>query len=84
MGVCLTTCMLAVVSYHSAGWKWIDSAYMVVITVFGVGYGEVNPVDDPILKLQTMALIVVGGLSGLFSVGGFIQLVTEGEISRTL
>lgn len=84
MGVCATTCLLAAVTYHAAGWTWLDSAYMVIITVFGIGYGEVNPIVDPLLKLQTMALIVVGGLSGLFSIGGFLQLVTEGEIKRTM
>ncbi|MEZ6134922.1 MAG: potassium channel family protein [Pirellulaceae bacterium] len=84
MGVCFVTCLLAVVSYHAAGWNWIDSVYMVIITLFGVGYGEVHPITDSVLKLQTMGLIIVGGLSGLFSIGGFIQLVTEGEIRRTL
>ncbi len=84
VGVCVVTCLVALFSYMSAGWGLLDSAYMVVITVFGIGYGEVQPITDPLLKMQTMVLIVVGCLSGLYSVGGFIQLVAEGEIKRAL
>ncbi len=84
MGVCAVTCLLALLSYMAAGWGLLDSAYMVVITIFGIGYGEVYPISDPMLKLQTMALIIVGCLSGLYSCGGFIQLVTEGEIKRAM
>ena len=82
LGVCLVTCALSVISYHQAGWEWVDSVYMVIITIFGVGYGEVHPIDQDMLKIQTMALIVIGGFSGLYSIGGFLQLVTEGEIKR--
>lgn len=71
-------------SYIAAGWSVLDAAYMVVITIFGIGYGEVQPISDPMLKIQTMSLIIVGCLSGLYSCGGFIQLLTEGEINRAL
>ncbi len=82
IGICIVTCLAAVQSYISSGWEPLDAAYMVVITIFGIGYGEVNPIVDPVLKVQTMVLIVVGCLSGLYSCGGFIQLLTEGEINR--
>lgn len=84
MGVCLVSSLLALFTYTAAGWSLLDATYMVVITLFGIGYGEVHPISDPALKLQTMALIIVGCLSGLYSVGGFLQLVTEGEIKRAL
>jgi len=38
------TCLIAIVGYMSAGWKMLDAIYMVVITVFGVGYGETKPI----------------------------------------
>lgn len=80
----MVTSFAAVLSYTSAGWGLLDAIYMVIITLFGIGYGEVHPVVDPALKMQTMALIVVGCLSGLYSVGGFFQLVAEGEFNRLL
>ena len=40
-------CVVAVVGYVAAGWSVGDAVYMVVISIFGVGYGEVNPVSTP-------------------------------------
>jgi len=37
-------CVVAVLGYMAAGWKLADSIYMVIITIFGVGYGEVHPI----------------------------------------
>ncbi len=81
-GVCATTCGCAITAYTSAGWSFIDSVYMVVITLFGIGYGEVRPLDNSFLKLQTIVLIVLGCSSGVYSLGGFVQLVAEGELTR--
>ena len=33
------TCIIATCGYVLAGWDWLDSMYMVTITIFGVGYG---------------------------------------------
>ena len=41
----LLTCLFGTFAYASAGWSWMDAFYMVVITIFGVGYGEVNPIE---------------------------------------
>lgn len=57
---------------------------MVVITIFGVGYGEVKPISEPGLRLFTMFVIVAGTSSAVYIVGGFLQMVTEGEINRAL
>jgi voltage-gated potassium channel len=78
------TLLSAIAGYRLAGWSLLDSAYMVVITVFGVGYGEVRPIDTPALKLFTMVVIVAGTSSVLYIVGGFLQMVTEGEINQAL
>ncbi len=84
LGVCLVVSTVAVNGYIAQGWPPLDAIYMVVITLFGIGYGEVHPIVDPMLKIQTIALIVVGGLSGLYSVGGFFELLAAGEIQRAL
>jgi voltage-gated potassium channel len=79
-----TTCLIAVIGYMAAGWELLDAVYMVVITVFGVGYGEARPLTDPALKIFTMGVIVAGCSSGIYVVGGFVQMLAEGEINRIL
>ncbi len=79
-----TTCVIAVLGYVAAGWELLDAVYMVVITVFGVGYGETRPLDDPALKLFTIGVIIAGCSSGIYVVGGFVQMLAEGEINRIL
>ena len=57
---------------------------MVTITVFGVGYGEVQPLETPLLKLFTMGVIFAGCSSLIYVLGGFVQLLAEGEIEEML
>ncbi|MEL6470749.1 MAG: NAD-binding protein [Cyanobacteria bacterium J06623_4] len=78
------TILVAVVGYILAGWSLVDAIYMVVITIFGVGYGEVNPLETTSLRVFTILVIVAGALSVAYMVAGFVQLVTEGEIRRAL
>ena len=78
------TTLFAVAGYMMAGWGFLDAIYMVVITIFGVGYGEVKPLASPVLKLFTIFVIVAGFLSVAYTVSGFVQLITEGEIRRAL
>ncbi|MDA8744778.1 NAD-binding protein [Rubripirellula amarantea] len=83
-GFFCATCVAAVIGYSSAGWSLVDSLYMVVITIFGVGYGEVQPINTPGLKFFTALIIIAGCSSGIYVVGGFVQMVAEGEIQRVL
>lgn len=78
------TCAVAVGGYMIAGWHFLDAIYMVVITVFGVGYGEARPIEHPGLKVFTMGVIIAGCSSGIYVVGGFVQMFAEGEIRRVL
>jgi voltage-gated potassium channel len=78
------TCVIAVAGYMLAGWNFLDAIYMVVITVFGVGYGETRTLDSPALKVFTMGVIVAGCSSGIYVVGGFVSMLAEGEIKRAL
>ncbi len=57
---------------------------MVVITIFGVGFGEVRPIDEPWLKYFTMAVIFVGCSSLIYVIGGIVQMITEGEVARIM
>ncbi len=79
-----TTLIVAIIGYTRAGWSWSDATYMVVITIFGVGYGEVRPVNTPALRLLTMCVIIAGTTSAIYIVGAVVQMVTEGEINRAI
>ncbi|NEO84605.1 MAG: potassium channel protein [Spirulina sp. SIO3F2] len=76
------TLLLAVVGYIWFGWTLLEAVYMVVITIFGVGYGEVNPLETPTQKIFTILVIIAGTSSAVYIVGGFVQMITEGEINR--
>lgn len=78
------TLVMAVLGYTWAGWNLLDAIYMVVITIFGVGYGEVRPLDDSRLKVFTILVIIAGTSASVYAVGGFVQLIAEGEIKRAL
>jgi voltage-gated potassium channel len=76
-------CLAAIVGYVLLGWSVSDAVYMVAITIFGVGYGEVQPVVGPI-RWFTIAVIVLGCSSLIYILGGFFQLIAEGELNRLL
>lgn len=84
MGSLLVVGGVAAAGYRVHGWSWGDSLYMVVITIFTVGYGEVNPVTDPGLRTITMATIVLGYAATLLIVSGLAQLILDGELSQSL
>jgi voltage-gated potassium channel len=76
--------IVAVVGYWLAGWSLLEAVYMVIITIYGVGYGEVRPIEEPGLKLFTMGVIVAGCTSAIYVLGGFVQMIAEGELNRFL
>ncbi|MBE2282081.1 MAG: NAD-binding protein [Prosthecobacter sp.] len=70
--------------YRVAGWSWGDALYMVVITAFSVGFGEVVPITEPWLRVWTMALIVLGCTGIIFVTGTLVQWLTEAQIQLAL
>lgn len=83
VGFFLATLIIAVAGYMAAGWNFLDSLYQVVITIFGVGFGEIGPMT-PGLRVFTMLVIIAGCSSVAYILGGFLQMITEGEIKRAL
>ena len=57
---------------------------MVIITVFSVGYEEVEPVSTHTLRIITMLIIVAGDASKVYFVGSLVQFITEGEIGKAM
>ncbi|MDF2376800.1 MAG: potassium channel protein [Verrucomicrobiales bacterium] len=77
-------CCCAIVGYVIAGWTFGEAAYMAVITVFAVGYEEVNPVITPGLRIFTMLFIMLGCTGYLYIGGALVQFLIEGQIETAL
>ncbi|MFP4009745.1 MAG: cation:proton antiporter regulatory subunit, partial [Spirulinaceae cyanobacterium] len=45
------TLAIAILGYMALGWTPLEAIYMVIITIFGVGYGEVKPLETPMEEL---------------------------------
>jgi len=80
----LAICLLAVTGYVAAGWELSDAIYMVIITIFGVGYGEVQPITSPPLRLLTITVIITGYGALIYTVGGCVQILIDGELNKAL
>jgi voltage-gated potassium channel len=75
---------LGTAGYTVAGWSVTDALYMVVITIFTVGYGEVRPIHTTGLRGLTMALIVLGCTGMIYMTGALVQFFTASELQRLL
>ena len=73
---------VATLGYIVLGWNPMDAFYMVIITVFAVGYGEVLPVESLAAHIWTIIVILSGWSAVVFTLGGVIKSVTEGELQR--
>ena len=74
----VTTLVIGILGFrYVADYNWIDAAYMTVITITTVGFGEVEPLT-PEAKIFTILLI----LCSVVIVGYFISVITEYIISR--
>lgn len=65
-----------------AGWRAGDAAYMVTLTIFSVGYGEVHPIDTAYLRTLTIATIVLGCTGMIVLTGALVQAFTHYQLKR--
>jgi voltage-gated potassium channel len=79
-----TVMVSATVAYMAAGWSFRDAVYMVVITVYTVGFNEVRPINTPALNVITMALIVLGCTGVIFLTGALVQYITLSQLTKTM
>jgi voltage-gated potassium channel len=75
---------VGVAGYVLQGWDWFDALFMVVITISGVGYGEVRHLGTTGERVHSMIVIALGIVAVAYTVAGFVQFLAEGEIQRVL
>ena len=80
----VTVVMLATVGYMRAGWSFQDAIYMVLITVFTVGYQEVRPIDTVYLHVVTLSTVVLGCTGMILFTGAMVQVFTSFQIRELL
>ncbi|MCG8602417.1 MAG: potassium channel protein [Verrucomicrobiales bacterium] len=80
----LIVCLVAIIGYMMAGWTLVEAAYMAVVTVFTVGYGEVRELTTPGMQIFTMGFIICGCTGYLYIGGALVQFLVEGQIENTL
>jgi len=62
---------------------WLESVYWFVITVSSVGYTEDSRLS-PAIQFFTVVVIAVGMSASIYTIGGLVQLMFEGEIERVM
>jgi voltage-gated potassium channel Kch len=72
----------ATTAYMSVGWNFRDALYMVVITIFTVGYDEVRPINTVPLSVITLSLIVLGCTGIIFLTGALVQFITLNNLNK--
>jgi voltage-gated potassium channel Kch len=75
---------LATLAYMAAGWSFADAIYMVLLTVYTVGYGEVHPIASPYLHAVTVATMVFGCTGMILVTSVLVQALTASQIQQLL
>ncbi len=60
-------------------WSFLDSIYMVVITLFTIGFQEVHPLSEA-GRVLTMVIAVAGVGTAVYAAGQAAEIIVEGEI----
>ena len=79
-----TVVVLSTGAYMGAGWSFSDALYMVLLTVYTVGYGEVHAINTPYLHAVTMGTIVLGCTGMILVTGALVQVLTFSQIQQLL
>ncbi|MGF1537003.1 MAG: potassium channel family protein [Elainellaceae cyanobacterium] len=70
------------IGYVLFGWTVSDAFYMVIITIFGVGYGEVQPLETPAERFFTILLMNPGPSYVICGGDTLILMAHRGDIPQ--
>src|SRR5882757_11020261 len=82
IGFMVAVIVLATLAYMGAGWSFSDASYMVLLTVYTVGYGEVHPITTPYLHGVTVALMILGCTGMILLTGALVQFLTITQLQQ--
>lgn len=68
---------------YIAGFSWLDSIWIVVISISSVGYGERSQESD-VVKILNIVTITIGLSTVAYLGGSIVHALVEGELSGTL
>ncbi len=74
--------VFATMAYMADGWSFSDAAYMVLLTIYSVGYNEVHPVSTDYLHIVTIITIVLGCTGMILFTGALVQFLTFSQIQQ--
>ena len=80
----LAVIVLATLAYMAAGWSFADASYMVLLTIYTVGYGEVHPIATPYLHTVTVALMISGCTGMILLTSALVQFLTITQLQQIL
>jgi voltage-gated potassium channel len=73
--------LVGIIGYHfMEKWTLLESIYMVITTLFTVGFQEVRPLSSG-GKIFTMFIIVAGVGSAIYLAGQAVEIIVEGEMT---
>jgi voltage-gated potassium channel len=78
LGLFAAVVAIGTVGYRLFGMTWVDAAYQTVTTITTVGFREVHPFGTA-EKWFTMAVVVTGVSTALYTLTLMMQMVVEGQ-----
>ena len=83
--ICIIIIFFAgIFGYHLIeGWNYLDSMYMMIITLSTIGFGETHPLS-PAGRLLTIFIIIFGITTGAYVLQGIARFIVEGELSKMI
>jgi K+ transport systems, NAD-binding component len=86
LGLCIMCVVFVVglcVFMFVEGWSFIESFYMMVITLSTVGFGEIHPLSDR-ARLLTAIIIIAGVGNFAYIVSSFSRMLVDGHLNKLL